>query len=334
MTLQGKTVFVTGATGFVGGALARQLAESGVYVRALARSDAKAAFLRDVPNIDVVLGDITDAARMQALTAGCAVVFHGAAALGGPLVHQRRVNVEGTRHVMQAAAQVGVARVVHVSSVAVYGYPRAAVITEDMGPSPAQDAYSLTKAGAEDVVRELGAAQGVPYTIIRPGAIYGPRSNAWTARMFRLALRQPLIFPGDGRGSMPAIYIDDLIDLFRLAATHPAAAGEAFNATPDPSPTLRDYLTGYARLAGHTLRWIGLPVGLVKPVVWVNSRFGKPYSYRRTSPHLLDFITTAHTFTMAKACDRLGWQPQVDLETGIQRSGPWLRAIGLLDDVH
>src|SRR5688500_16566153 len=118
MTITGKMVLVTGASGFLGGALARRLAQEGAIVKALVRSPEKVAYLRDDPRIEIVQGNILDVERMQAVMQGCEIIFHAAAALGGNFEHQYRVNVEGTRNVIEAAAAARVQRVVHISSIA------------------------------------------------------------------------------------------------------------------------------------------------------------------------------------------------------------------------
>src|SRR5215213_6613464 len=100
MSLLGKQVLVTGASGFLGGALALRLADEGAQVRALVRSPQKAAFLRDQPNVEIVQGDITDADSLRAAAEACAVVFHTAISYGN-MALQRAVNVEGTRLVAQ-----------------------------------------------------------------------------------------------------------------------------------------------------------------------------------------------------------------------------------------
>jgi nucleoside-diphosphate-sugar epimerase len=165
MDFAGKTVLVTGATGFLGNAIARRLATEGARVRALARTPHKADRLRDVPDVEIAIGDITDAARMRAVEAGCELVIHCAAALNGPPEVLRHANVTGTQHVAQAAAEAGVARLVHISSIAVYGFHRHGDITEDMGPAPHDIAYATTKTAAEQIAQETAARTGLPITI-------------------------------------------------------------------------------------------------------------------------------------------------------------------------
>src|SRR5215207_5245192 len=121
MTLAGKTVLVTGATGFLGGVTARRLAQDGARVRALARSPERAKYLRDCENIELVYGDITQPETLQPIMDGVDTVFHTAVDYGS-MERQRAVNVEGTRNLANAAADAGVRRLVHVSSIAVYGY--------------------------------------------------------------------------------------------------------------------------------------------------------------------------------------------------------------------
>jgi nucleoside-diphosphate-sugar epimerase len=325
--LAGKTAFVTGATGFLGGVLVRRLAAEGVYVRALARRANRDRFIAGLENVDIYSGDMTDTKRLHEITTGCDYVFHVAATLGGSVAKLRPVNVEGTRSLMEAAESAGVKRVVHVSSIAIYGFPSQGIITEDKPPLPNRVPYNITKLEGEQAL--IGAAKNVPYSIIRPGMIYGANSVMWTRNMFNLAKRRPTLFVGDGSGSTHPVYVDDVVDMMVTLATHPRAAGEAFNCAPDPSPTWREYLGAYAKLAGHD-RWLALPVPLVKLIVplaeGVLTLRGEPQDI----PKIIPYITGQITYSMQKARDYLNWQPKVSLEEGIQRCVPYLREKGLL----
>ncbi len=329
MTLSGKTVLVTGATGFLGGALTRRLACDGALVRALARRPEGDRFLRDMDGVELVQGDITDERRMRDVIQGCEFVFHTAAVPTGSFKTQHEINVGGTRNVMQAAAQAGVERVVHVSSVGPYGLGQRGDISEDIPLGPIHAAYGITKAEAEDVVRTVACGQGLDYSIIRPGMPYGLGSKIWTAAMFRLARRKPTIFVGDGSGSIPAIHIDDVVDMMMVLAVHPAASRETFNCTPDPAPTWREFLGAYAALAGHD-RWLAIPITplrilaqLVAFVAPSNTRF-------KDLPLVIEFVTSYRRYRMDKARELLGWQPQIGLSEGIQSCVPYLREEGLL----
>ncbi|MBN2302848.1 MAG: NAD(P)-dependent oxidoreductase, partial [Anaerolineae bacterium] len=210
-----------------------------------------------------------------------------------------------------------------------YGFRRQDnVITEDMPPQPGRVAYAITKTAAEEAVRAAAARHNLSYAIIRPGMIYGPNARTWTGQAFRLA-RKPAGFIGNGSGAAPVIFVDDVADLCLVAAHHPAADGEIFNATPDPSPTWREYISAYARLQGHQT-WFGFPVVMAKLAAYGIAPFAKRGSHARSAPELIHFITHYRTFSMDKARDLLDWQPQVTLEDGIQRCVPWLRDEGLL----
>jgi nucleoside-diphosphate-sugar epimerase len=192
MTLSDQQVLVTGATGFLGGALALRLATDGARVRALARSPHKVAILRERA-IEVFEGDVTDREAMRQAVRGCRVVFHVAASLGGNYAQHRAVNVEGTRNVVQAAAFANVERFIHVSSISTYGYNYRGDVTEEMTLAPGADPYAITKAEAERVVREAD----IPYTMIRPGMIYGPGAVNWTGNLLKVARLNPTPFVGN-----------------------------------------------------------------------------------------------------------------------------------------
>lgn len=329
MTLNGKTALVTGATGFLGGALCHRLAAEGVHVKALARRPERDRYIRAIANLDIVMGDITDEQRMGEIATGCDLVFHAAAATGGPLDHQRHTNVAGTGSVMNAAASSGVQRVIHISTISVYGYKNKGDVTEDTPPNPGHDAYHISKTEAEAVVRKIGAAHGVSYAILRPGMIYGPRSNMWTRTLFQLARRKPTPFPGRGGGSAYPIYIDDVVDLAVTAALHPAAHNQTFNCTPDPSPTVREFLGAYSRLAGHN-RWLSIPPALARLLAALIAITAPAHSPRKDAVDALALIQRRVTYKMDKAHDLLGWQPKVSLQDGVARCAPWLREKGLL----
>ncbi len=329
MTLAGKTVLITGAAGFVGGALALRLAQEGARVKALVRHPEKADFLRGQPQIEIVPGDITDAARMVEVTRGCEIVFHVAAVGGGSTEKQRPINVDGTRKVMLAAVAAQVQRVVHVSSIAVYGYSYRNDVTEDLPQKPGPTPYNLTKSEGENVVREIGRQYNLPYAVIRPGMIYGPRSATWTAMLFRVARLKPTPFLGDGSGSVHPIFIEDVVDMLIVLASHPAAVNEVFNCAPDPAPTWREFLSGYARLAGNE-KWLSLPVLPVKVLASLIEVILMLRDEPQELPTLIPYMLSHTTYKMTKARDVLGWQPKVDLTEGIERCRSWLQQQGLL----
>lgn len=327
--LMGKTAFVTGATGFLGGALVHRLVAEGVRVKALARRKGRDSYIRDLDGVDIVMGDLSDEDRLAGFMQGCELVFHVAAATNGRREKQYHANVLGTRYVARAAAKAHIECLVHVSTVATYGYPSDGIISEDTPQKPGNVLYNRTKLMAETELIQVADEFSLAYSIIRPAMIYGPRSGMWTKQMFQLAARQPVLFVGDGRGTAYPIFVDDVVDLMIVLASHPDAVGEAFNCAPDPCPTWREFLGAYMQLAGHD-RWLPLPpkaLRLVAPVADLALTLsGTPQDIRDIIP----FITGDTCYSMDKARDFLGWQASVRLEDGIARCVPYLRDEGLL----
>jgi nucleoside-diphosphate-sugar epimerase len=190
-------------------------------------------------------------------------------------------------------------------------------------------AYAITKAEAEEVVRTVAGEHGLEYSIIRPGMPYGPRSTIWTAGMFRLARRNPTVFVGDGSGSIPAIHIDDVVDLMTVLAVHPAASSETFNCTPDPAPTWRAFLGAYAALVGHD-RWLAIPVPPLRIAARLVAIFAPSNTRFKDLPLVIEFLTSYRRYRMDKAHELLAWQPQIGLSEGIESCVPYLRELGLL----
>src|SRR5690606_5886111 len=160
-----------------------RLLEDGAHVRVYVRNLNRAKRLQEL-GVEAVEGELTNADAAKRAMEGCAYVFHVAAALNGDLATQRKANVDGTRAIMQAAAEAKVRRLVHVSTVSTYGTGYTSDVTEDMPLRPGADPYAITKTEAEAVVREMAAQHNIPFSIIRPAMIYGPRAGLWTGQLF------------------------------------------------------------------------------------------------------------------------------------------------------
>lgn len=327
MSLAGKTVLVTGASGFLGGEVVRRAASEGAYVLALVRSPQKAGYVRDTANVEIVQGDITDAGRMREVIHRCDYVLHTAVNYGN-WDDQHRVNYEGTRIVMQAAAQARVQRFVHCSSIVVYGYRRTGRIFESDPLMMAKyDPYSVSKVKAEDAVREIGAQTKLSYAIIRPGMIYGPRSGQWTDVAFRMTQRRPLIWIGNGGGSIFPVHVADVADMMCVVATHPNAHNEAFTCVSDEQVTWREYLAAYAKLSNNPT-YLGVPLALLNVVAATAGVIGR--GRIRDTREYLSAITRQAVMDMSKARERLDWQPKYNLESGMETVVPYLREKGWL----
>jgi nucleoside-diphosphate-sugar epimerase len=246
----GKTVLVTGGTGFIGGRLVEKLVlEHRARVRVLVRNFAHAARIARLP-IEMLPGDLGDAAAVRAAARGCEVVFHCAYDFAAAKDHQRHVAIESTRNVGEAALEFGLARMVHVSTFSVYAPMPNTDLTEDSPWPKCKDSYVLAKREAERLVRQLRRTQSLPVVIVQPTLVYGPFSPHWTvAPIQRLTTGLvPLLNHGDGYCN--AVYVDDVVDAMILAAICPGIDGETFLISGEKPVTWKDFYGAFENRLG------------------------------------------------------------------------------------
>ncbi|RMH38006.1 MAG: NAD-dependent epimerase/dehydratase family protein [Deltaproteobacteria bacterium] len=244
-------VLVTGATGFIGRRLVGRLRDEGVDVRALALPDEPAGGLGPV---EVVRGDVVDAGSVRAAVRGVGCVYHLAAVVTdwGDEDVFRRVNVDGTRNVIDAAADAGCGRVVVASSIVCYGTGLLGDVCDEVA-TPREygiGPYSRTKREAEEVALDAHAFGRVPVAVVRPGNVWGPGSRLWVGEIVS-ALRRglaPLIDGGAGDAALA--YVDNVVDVLVRAGRADDAPGRIYNAADGEGITWRQYLDDLARAAG------------------------------------------------------------------------------------
>ncbi len=328
-------VLVTGATGFTGGHLATTLADRGDTVRAVVRPKSRARFDRSpavAAGVTGVEGDLMDAASMRRATEGVEVVYHIAATYreaGQPDSAYRAINVQGTRHLLAAAREAGVRRVVHCSTGGVHGHIDHPPATEDAPLRPG-DIYQETKLEAEQLAREFGTATGLEVVVARPIGIYGPGDRRFL-KMFRGLARGRFPLIGSGQACYHLTFIDDLVEGFRLCGTVPAAAGRTYLLAGPRYTTLETLLQLVSRELNVEPPKVHLPVwpfwtaGLLCELACVPLGIEPPIYRRR-----VDFYTKSRAFDTTRARTELGFAPQIDLEEGIRRTAASYRREGLL----
>ncbi|CAG0951566.1 UDP-glucose 4-epimerase [Anaerolineae bacterium] len=319
-----QKAFVTGANGFVGTALVRRLCHDGVNVTALCRDPGKGEHLSAL-GAEVVRGDIQDLHSLSTMK-GCDVVFH-VAAVKGPSAPSYNVNVLGSVNVVEAARKAGVGRLVHVSSIAVYGYEVRGNVFEDHPQHPSShDYYMQSKALGESAVWKYARAAGLPTVSIRPGFVYGQGSSFWSKMLYQLVKQgiAPLI--KDGKGSAHPIFVEDVVDLLVTCATHPDAPDHAFNCTPDPAPTWAEFLGFYAHMTDRESPGIRIPMAaapLAALITWITRLRGDPTD----AMGMIKYIGRDVVYRTKLAQERLGWSPRYTLEEGMKLTEPWLRSL-------
>lgn len=321
------TSLVTGATGMVGSHLAERLAQRGDRVVALVRPASSTAHL-DRIGVQQAQGDIGDPGALRAAMHGVDVVYHCAARppIGGTRRQFWMANVEGTANVLQSALVSDVARVVHVSTVDVYGYGDHDG-ADERTPYRADGLYSGSKIEAERIAVDAYERDGLPVTIVRPCLIYGSRDRHVLPQVRTLLEQARVPLLGGGRTLMDVVHVDDAVAGIVQAGTSPRAVGEAFNLTDGRRRTLRHVLEALAAAIEREPRCVSLPYGPAYGMSWLVSRaceglrLPTPASLQR---EIVAAMGHDRHFSIAKARRTLDYQPRVAIEDGFRRSFPEL----------
>ncbi|KPL25195.1 MAG: hypothetical protein AMJ93_00735 [Anaerolineae bacterium SM23_84] len=248
--LSGKRVLVTGGTGFIGGRLVERLIlEHKADVRVLVRNFARAPRIARF-SIEMVHGDVTKPGDVERAVAGCEIVFHCAYGNQGSREMRRLVNVEGTENVLAAALQAGVKRVVHLSTLMVYGATSDGDLDETAPRRYSGNSYADTKLDAEKVAFDYVERHSLPVAVLQPTVVYGPFAPVWAVGVLHRLKTERMILVNGGNGLCNAVYIDDAVSAILLAAVREEAVGEAFLICGEQPITWRDFYSRYARMLG------------------------------------------------------------------------------------
>ncbi len=323
-------VLVTGATGFTGGHLARNLALRGYEVRALVRDPGRAQDLQGT-GIKLVTGDLTDRAALGRAMRGVQVVYHIAAVYRQAGLSRnvyRAINARAVADIVNLAAGAGVGRVVHCSTVGVHGDIEHPPANEDAPLRPG-DVYQTTKLEGERLGREAASHAGIPLTIVRPSGIYGPGDRR-LLKLFRGVVRRLPIL-GSGEIYYHLTYIDDLVEGFRLCGEHSVAANRTYILAGPEVTTLNELIERIAYAAGVRPPRLHLPVwpfwlaGALCESVCAPLGIEPPIYRRR-----VDFYTKSRAFDIARARAEVGYDPRIGLREGIRHTLDWYRTQGWL----
>ena len=327
----GRKVAVTGAGGFIGNAICREFVERGAEVVGLEinveSEDRVLATGATFATADVAADPDNEHGMATVIhgVGGADYVVHAAAHVRewGAMEDFVRVNVQGTRNVLDAAKSAGVERVVHISSVVVYGYDDPGEQDEDVFHRTYGIPYIDTKSASDALACRRGAV------VIRPGDVYGPHSVPWVLRPLELAKAGQLSVPGKGDGVMLPLYIDDLVEAVVLGLLE-GKAGRAYAAWDGEPVTFEDYFNRLADLVGgpHARR-------LPRPLLAVAAAAmeaaasigGAPPAFSRNA---ITFIDRRGTVSTRRIRDELGWEPRVGLDEGMRRVEEWARAEGIM----
>lgn len=243
---EGKTIFVTGGTGFIGSHLVEQLVlHEGAHVRALVHNWGKAAYISRF-DVEFVQADILDETSMEKAMAGCDFVFH-LAIVGGS-----ETSVKATETILGAAKKCGVKHVVQMSSVVVHGETVPVGLNADSPLVSYDDSYAQSKYMSEKRFWELLDEYGLHGSIVRPTYVWGPYSMWYTIYPVELMRKGDFVWADNGNGICNAVYVGNVVDLCLRCCTNPKADHQAFIATDDEKLTWKEFYGHYMDVLGMT----------------------------------------------------------------------------------
>lgn len=322
-----RTVLITGASGFLGGHVSRRLMASGWKVRGLVRPGREPA-----PGVEpVTAADLGDAAAAARAVAGVEAVVHLAARVhvmrdtaADPLAEFRRVNVEGTRVLLDAAIAAGVRSFVLASSAKAMGEWTDAPWTEETEPRPA-DPYGVSKLEAERLVLERAAGTGTAATVLRLPLIYGPGVRANVLRLFDLVWRgMPLPFRGiDNRRTL--LFSGNAAAAVEAVLGSPAAAGETFFVSDGRSVSTPMLVRMIAAALGKPARLVPLPLGLLRVSAKLGDVLARAIPFPLTSAAVAR-LTGSLEVDSSRLTRLTGFRPPYTMEQGLAETAAWYRS--------
>jgi predicted dehydrogenase/nucleoside-diphosphate-sugar epimerase len=322
-------VLVTGATGFLGYHLIEALARSGAKVVALVRNKDRVSFDLE-QKAEIVCGDLRDSESVEAAMRGVKLVFHCAAVTHNNIPWEKHsdVNISGTEAVLKGALKSGVERVIHISSVIVYGLtrpPQDNVVDENTPYAHNKDKwayYLLSKIEAERLALTYWREAGLPVTILRLGSLYGPGGRRSLGGGL-LPLGPIRLMIGNCRNHLPFTYVENAVSCLLLAAVSPHAIGQAYNVVDEPQVNARELFKKMTEITGERLVLVPLPPILFSSAArlleWREKRRGS-----QKPPKLSNFVVRSACrdliYNTTKAKKQLGWQQEIAFQDGLKRT--------------
>ena len=291
MRLQDRRILLTGGNGFVGGRTGRALTAEGAAVVALVRRPGSSDTADE--RLTEVVGQLTDPGHVRRAIDGCTDVVHCAATAGDDWDAVREVNRDGTRHVVEAAIDAGVRRLVHISTGSVYDRGGVEVIDEDTPMvTDGDDPYAVTKAEAEREVA-AGRERGLSATVLRPPAVlgWGPTST-WGQRFPEMVARGELPFTPHPDHTHAWVHVDDLAEAAVAALVDDRADGRTYNVVGG-NGTWRGYLDAVRAIVGDA------------PDPFADGEPRPPWSGR---------------YDASRITEELGWTPSRSFDDGLRET--------------
>ncbi|MBT8088806.1 MAG: NAD(P)-dependent oxidoreductase [Gammaproteobacteria bacterium] len=325
-----ERVLVTGAGGFIGSHLVDDQLAKGRIVTAFDINLDRLVHQADNPDCKLVTGDVRDKDQLESLVSDQQIVFHLASAhleVNKPPSYFEETNVDAVAQLVDICQRHDVDRLVHCSSVGVFGSLKSLPADETTECHPTI-AYEKTKLAGEKAL--LDAVTDLDYVILRPAWVYGPRCLR-TLKLLQAIKRKKFIKVGFKKTFRHPVYITDMLAAFELAATRPKASGQTMIIGASEALPLNQLITEVAQAVGTDFRPPTIPLTIMAPACFVVEKLwgalGKepPFSTRS-----LKFFTESSAFDISKAREVLDYHPEVSIAEGMARTAKYFSNEGLL----
>jgi nucleoside-diphosphate-sugar epimerase len=312
-----KQIFITGASGFIGKAVVSRLRKEDYQLSLLYLPGERVGRFKD---LNIIRGDITNPDTLAGKLSGHDTLIHIAGSVGFQTWKNcRLINIEGTRNILREAAVSGIRRVIHMSSVSVYGRVPNIAITEKQPFKKIGDPYGDTKIEAEYRVRQMAEENSMAFTILRPTAVYGQGDNKFLPKLMENLKSGKFKMMGDGNHSVDLVNVIDVAESVSLVLKKDISNGQTYNIANEQNPTWNEFLKVVTEELNISCRssYISyhlayLISGLMEGISKIT---GKP---PRLSRYAVRLVGRQYDYVIEKARKELGFNPSVDLLDGIR----------------
>jgi nucleoside-diphosphate-sugar epimerase len=318
---------ITGATGFIGGHLAKTLHEQGREIKCLVRETSRVNFLESI-GAELVYGDLNDTNSLKKALQGVETIYHAAGEVfAAKEENYYRVNVSGLKNLLEACANASVKKLIHFSSSSATGpNPHKNVPVTEESPCHPITPYGMSKLEGEKIIRQLSEQHHIPIIIIRPPLVYGPGvSQSSRVLMFLKLIHQGLFRTiGDGNNQVSLCYIDNLIQGIILAEAEKKAEGQIYFLADSRPYTINEIAAAIAQELEKPIPTSHIPLWAASPLSFMLGILSKLFGFNSPlTRNTVKELKNSWFVDISKAQKDLGYQPRVEFRDGVKKTVEW-----------
>ncbi len=334
-----KKILITGAAGFIGSHLVEHLLEDGIKSQELRLFIPPWESFVNLPQemFEIVIGDIRNKNQVKKAMKDIDIVYHLAAKTvidGGTFDYYKDTNVDGTKNLLEAAAKEKVKKFIYFSSISVFGLPAwkgDMVNYNEMFPKEPSEPYGKTKLESEKLVIHASQKWKLPYIIIRPTTVYGPRDKAGIAQLFKAIKKNMFFFIGDAQNKMDYVYVGDLVKAARTAEKSNIVNEDFIIGAWKPS-TQQCIVESIAKSLGKQVPSIHVPKSIALLLAYISKWISDLFHARPLLfPARVRVLTANCYFDCSKAKNLIRYTPEFDIKKGTDNICKWITEKRLVD---